>query len=454
MYISINPATEEVIEEFESLGSAELEAVLGRACEVQRSWREVPVQQKLVYVANLRKIVDARREEIIQVIVSEMGKVRAHAEAEIKRLLDICDHALERLEGVLEPEEIEYPGAKHPAKMCFDPLGVVFAITPWNVPVGTLLRCALPALLTGNTVLVKPAPNVARCALVFEELIMEAGFPEGSCSVVLLENELAEKLIADSRIRKVSFVGSAKVGAHLASVAGKHITPILLELGGSDPFIVLGDADIEKAAMDAAGARCSNAGQVCCGSKRMIVESSVYEEFRDAFIREMSKKQCGDPFDERSDYGPLARKDIYETLINQVQKAKSSGVKVLLDGGALDGAGYFFSPMVLEESEDRGFSTDEEFFGPVASLYRANNPEHAVAIANLSRYGLGAAVYTTDPKKAETIARKLESGFVYINKPAGLNPYIPFGGVKDSGFGKDCGDEGYYEYVNKKVVVD
>jgi succinate-semialdehyde dehydrogenase / glutarate-semialdehyde dehydrogenase len=453
MYISINPTTEETIEQHPSLDETGLEKILARAAEVQKSWKNISIGEKLSLVAELKKVTERRSDEIIQIIVSEMGKTKAQAGAEVGRLQGICDHALERLERIMEPEVISYPGASVPAKVSLEPLGVVFAITPWNVPVGTLLRSALPALLMGNTVLVKPAPNVAGCARLFEEMLHEAGFPEGVCRVVLLENELAEKLIADFRIRKVSFVGSTNVGAHLAAISGKHIKPILLELGGSDPFIVLKDADVPQAAIDAAGARCNNAGQVCCSSKRIIVEEGVYETFKELFVEQMAAKQCGNPFDEGVDIGPLARKDIYMNLVSQVEQAKREGLRVLLDGGSLEGKGYFFTPMVLEEKGERGMSTDEEFFGPVACLFKAKDPDHAVRIANYSRYGLGAAVYTSDSEKAETLAKGLENGFVYINRPPGLHPFLPFGGVKDSGFGKDCGDEGYLEYANKKIII-
>lgn len=452
MYISINPATEEIIKEYTSLDASGLESKLEKAVSIQKGWSEVSCRDKLVLVSKLRKLIDERKEEIVSVIVSEMGKTKAHAEIEVLRLRGICDHAFENLEKISEPEYINYPGAEKPAKVIKRPLGVVFSITPWNVPVATLLRTSLPALLMGNTVLLKPAPNVAGCAEVFESLLIEAGFPEGACQIVLLENELAEKLIADFRVRKVSFVGSTKVGAHLAGIAGKHIKPILLELGGSDPFIVLEDADIEKAAMEAAAARCSNAGQICCSSKRIIVEASVYDTFKELFLAHMKKKKCGDPLDPNTDFGPIARKDLYHALIEQVDRARKSGVTVLLDGGPKEGKGYFFSAMVLEEDVDNAFSRDEEFFGPVANLYKANDQDHALTIANSSRYGLGSAIYTSSPEKAEKFARYLENGFVCINKPAGLNPFLPFGGVKDSGFGKDCGDEGYYEFINKKIV--
>lgn len=453
MYISINPATEEVIEEFELTNEASLEKILDTMLNVQKTWREFSVAKKLSLVSNLREVIERRSEEIILTIVSEMGKTKAHAEAELKRLYGFCDHALERFEIIQSEYEVNYPACSSPAKVYLEPLGLIFSITPWNVPIGTLLRTSLPALLMGNCVVIKPAPNVSGCGRIFEELILEAGFPEGLCKVVRLSNEVAEKLIADFRVRKVSFVGSTSAGAHLASIAGKHIKPILLELGGSDPFIVLSDADIEQAAFDAAGARCNNAGQVCCASKRIIVESKVYNDFRELFVKEMSKKKCGDPMLASSDMGPLARKDIYDSLIRQVERSKASEVNVLLDGGPLEGKGYYFSPMVLEEKADRGFSTDEEFFGPVASLYKADRADHAVEIANLSRYGLGSAIYTKDFELALNLSHKLENGFVYINKTAGLNPYLPFGGVKDSGYGKDCGDEGYFEFVNKKVIV-
>jgi acyl-CoA reductase-like NAD-dependent aldehyde dehydrogenase len=317
----------------------------------------------------------------------------------------------------------------------------------------TPIRLALPALLTGNGVILKPAPNVAGSALALQALLYEAGFPEELFSVSCMENNLAESLLNEKLIKKLAFVGSGPVGAMLASRAASQIKPSLLELGGSDPFIVLEDADLNQASSDAAATRCSNAGQVCCSAKRMIVVKEVYNKFIEKFIAQMESKITGDPYAPETNYGPMARKDIFERLIAQVQSFKNTSAKVLLNGGPIAGKGYFFKPMVFEETTDLGFSTNEELFGPVASIYKANDAEHACKIANLSDYGLGAAVYTKNMQVAKALALELENGFVYINKPATLNPYLPFGGVKASGFGKDCGDDGYYEYVNKKVIA-
>lgn len=451
-YQSIHPATEELIAKYESTSDANLAKILEAQDRAFRSWRLLPLTERLKPVSAFRKIAHAKQESLSQLITSEMGKVKKDAEREVHRLLLYCDYALEHAERIFSKRNLEIPGGIS-ASSFLEPMGCILAITPWNVPLATPCRSVLPAIVGGNAVLVKPAPNVAGSALALEAMLLEAGFPEYLVKVVLLENAQAEALIADRHIRKISFVGSTAVGERLASIAGAHAKPALLELGGSDPFIVLADADIETAAADAAAARCNNSGQVCCSSKRMIIETSVYEHFRELFVEHMRNKKTGDPMAEDTDYGPLARADILERLVSQVEKAKQSGSRVLLEGGRMDGRGYFFRPVVFEENGDRGFSTDEEFFGPVASLYRADDLQHALHIANLSQYGLGSAVYTKSQEKAERVARDIESGFLYVNSRPGLHPYLPFGGVKRSGFGRDGGDSGYLEFVHEKVAV-
>ncbi len=451
MYTSINPATDELVAKYELCSEDELNKIVQKVNQAQMSWRKVPLEKKLTFVKNLIPLLDRDEKKIGKIISAEMGRVKRIANLEVTKQKLFCDHALERAPLILADQNIPNPGLN--ARMTFEPLGVIFAITPWNFPFGTSFRLSLPALLTGNTMILKPAPNVTGSVLALKELYLEAGFPEDIFHVVCLENRVAEKLISNPIIKKIAFVGSDTVGCKLASLCGGNSKSILLELGGSDPFIVLADADIDLASKDAAIARCSNAGQVCCSSKRFIIESAVYDEFVHKFISHMKNINVGDPQDDKSDMGPLARKDIRDKLVSQVALAKFKGANVLLDGGPIEGKGNFFAPIVLEESEDLGTSTNEEFFGPVASIFKAKSPEHAIQIANLSRFGLGSAIYSKDTYKAQELVKDLENGFVYINQPPGLNPYLPFGGVKASGYGRDCGDEGYYEYVNKKVLV-
>ncbi len=429
------------------------ERALGELLQAQAEWKRFAVSKKVELVEALASLVKARRDLIAKTISLEMGKVYAQSLVEVDRILGFCEHARQRLQDILEPREIVYPGASHPAKVFSEPFGLVFCITPWNVPVASLVRLALPALLGGNVVAVKPAPNVAGCAAIFSELLLDAGFPDNVFKVLHLSNAIAEQLVSDRRVRKLAFVGSAPVGARLASLAGAGIKPVLLELGGSDPMIVLSDADIQAAALDAARARCTNAGQVCCASKRILVEAPVYDDFRAAFVEAMRAQRCGDPFSADTTIGPLARADLRDTLVTQYQQALAGGARELLPGGVLDSKGYFFTPAVIEEDGEVGFATDKEFFGPVASLFRGADTAQLLRIANRSRYGLGAAVYSRDNERAAALAEGLEAGFVYLNKPPGLHPYLPFGGVKDSGFGRDCGDAGFHEYLQSKVVV-
>lgn len=452
-YVSINPTTEEVIEVFPLHDWGDVERALSELAQAQAGWKRVAVSQKVALVDALAATVKARREHIAKTISLEMGKVYAQSQAEVDRILGFCQHARERLHEILSPREIAYPGAARPATVLSEPFGVVLCITPWNVPVASLVRLVLPALLGGNVVVAKPAPNVAGCAAIFSQLLCDAGFPDNVFKVLHLPNALAEQLVSDRRIRKLAFVGSAPVGAHLASLAGAGIKPVLLELGGSDPMIVLRDADIQAAALDAARARCTNAGQVCCASKRILVEAPVYDDFRAAFVGAMQAQRCGDPFSADTTIGPLARADLRDTVVAQYQQALTGGAREVLPGGARAGKGYFFTPAVIEEDGEVGFATDREFFGPVASLFKGAETAQLLRMANRSRYGLGAAVYSRDEGRAAAVAEGLEAGFVYLNRPPGLNPYLPFGGVKDSGFGRDCGDEGFHEYLQSKVII-
>lgn len=451
MYISINPATEETIAQYDLCSDNELEKILNKSQIAFNTWRKVPLSKKLKAVEKLNSLLDRDNAKIGKIISNEMGRVIKMANFEVTKQKLFCEHALSRTEHILKDTKVPNPHVD--ATMVLEPLGVIFAITPWNFPFATSIRLALPALLTGNTVILKPAPNVTGSVLALKNLISEAGFPEEALQVVCLDNATAEKLISHPFIKKVAFVGSDVVGAKLAGICGSYSKPILLELGGSDPFIVLKDADVQTAARDAAGARCGNAGQICCSSKRFIIEDSVYDEFVYTFIHHIKNIKVGDPLSESSDIGPLARKDIRDKLSTQVDLALTNGAKVLLEGGPLSGKGFYFSPMVIEEPKDIGTSTNEEFFGPVASIFKATSPEHAASISNHSRFGLGSAIYSKDEKKAIKLSGELENGFVYINKPPGLNPYLPFGGVKASGYGRDCGDEGYYEYITKKIIV-
>lgn len=451
MYQSINPSTEELFAEYPTVSR---EAALNKLVEIsdaQKSWKKLSVSKRLEPVEKLLMLLEHAEDNLARIITNEMGKVFSDAKREVNRLKLYCTHALEMTEKILAEEAI--PNPLSPASVIYEPLGVIYAITPWNVPIATPLRLSLPALLSGNGVILKPAPNVTGCTLALQSLIYEAGFPEDLFKVVCMDNQLAESLLNEPQIKKLAFVGSGPVGALLASKAASQIKPSLLELGGSDPFIVLADADLEQASQDAAAARCSNAGQVCCSAKRMIVVKEVYDEFLEKFLNQMRNKITGDPYAAESSYGPLARKDILDRLVEQVKDFKATSANILLDGGPVSGTGYFFRPMVFEETADFGFSTNQELFGPVASVFKAKDAKHACEIANLSNYGLGSAVYTKNTKTAKDAALALENGFVYINKPASLNPYLPFGGVKASGYGKDCGNDGYYEYVNKKIIV-
>ncbi len=453
-YTSINPANEERLNEYAGLSESEVERMLESAWLAFQSWRNVRLSARLQMVSRLKAELEKSADELARTVSLEMGKVFTAATGEAKRLPAFCDLALEQAEATLSPRGIHAPGKR--AFSVFEPIGVVFSITPWNAPIATPFRNILPAVVAGNSVVLKPAPNVAGCAKLVVDIFKRSGFPDGLVSLALLSNEQAEKVIADWRVRKLAFTGSTKVGAHLASIAGANVKPVMLELGGSDPCLVLRDADVQKVAEELAASRCANAGQVCCSPKRILIEKSVLPEFRDRFVAAMQKQVVGDPFSGSTTMGPMARKDLRDNLSRQLEMFVAKGADVLLDGGAdktANSRGYFFRPMVIQEEAASPLSNTEELFGPVGVLLPVENVDEAVRVANQTRYGLGATVFTADEKVADDVAGRLEAGFVHVNCRPDLNPYIPFGGVKASGFGRDCGPEGFLEYTSLKAII-
>lgn len=446
MYKSINPSNNEVLSEY-PLCTEDLESLTDRAAKAQSNWKDTDLSDKLNIIKNFKTLLHTQRDELAKLISLEMGKLFKTALGEILRIEQFADFIIENASEILTEKNFVALNSK--VKAIPDPLGIIFSITPWNVPMATPIRHILPAIITGNAIIVKPAPNVAGSALAICKLLYEAGVPSDLVQIALLSNEQAELLIANKRISKITFVGSTAVGRRLAGIAGQNIKPILLELGGSDPFIILSGCNIKDAVSDLIDARLANSGQVCCSPKRVIVEAKAYQQAKEILVEQLSVKKSGDPFDPQSDFGPIARKDILDGLKCQVDAAISAGGKILLKGGQR-GATNFFDPVLIEMTDTE---FDQEFFGPVFSLYSAASVEDAISIANSTQYGLGATIYSNNNTEAESLARKVKSGFVYINSKPGLNPYIPFGGVKNSGFGKDCGDAGLLEFINLKPLV-
>jgi succinate-semialdehyde dehydrogenase/glutarate-semialdehyde dehydrogenase len=427
----------------------ELEQKLDLASSAFQSWKKVPISEKSTRMRLAAQVLRLRKEEFAKLITLEMGKVIRESRAEVEKCAWACEFYADHAESFLQEEPILLPdGTK--AKIFYQPLGTILAVMPWNFPFWQVFRFAVPTLLAGNTGILKHASNVPMCSLAIESVFTEAGFPEGAFQSLLIDSQATLNLLEDNRIQAVSLTGSEKAGSSVASIAGKNIKKSLLELGGSDPFIVLSDADIEKAAETAVKARMVNFGQSCIAAKRFILQESVYEQFVEIFVKKMGQLIGGDPMDETSDYACMARPDLAEELYLQVQKSIQSGAKLLMGGSKPDGAR--FQPTVLAEIPENSPAFQEELFGPVASIFRVKSEAEAIELANSSEFGLGSSLWTSDLKRGELLAGQIESGAVFLNSMVASQPALPFGGIKKSGFGRELGRHGILEFVNAKTV--
>lgn len=446
---SINPATLEVLGEYPSLteeGVLGMVATAGEAFRKSGGWASLSVAQRGDRLAEVGRIIRSRAEELAQLATTEMGKPIRQSRAEVEK----CASGLEFVGGKapiwLMPERREERGAVR-----FEPLGVLLAVMPWNFPYWQIVRFCCGALAAGNCVMIKPAPSTVGCALSLEKCFREAGLGAGVYSTLLAEVDDLEVAVADEAVAAVSLTGSVKAGRALAAVAARHGKPAVLELGGSDPFVVLEDADVSAAAKAAAAARCLNSGQSCIAAKRFIAVGKIYDAFKQAFVAEMQALKVGDPADETTDVGPLARGDLREALVDQLLAAKAKGATALCKGGPIDGMGYYFAPEILELSVPEGPAWVQETFGPLAALIRADDETQAISLANTTRFGLGASVWTRSGRAGE-LAPLFQAGNVFFNDTVKSLPGLPFGGIKDSGMGRELGVEGMRAFTNIKTV--
>jgi succinate-semialdehyde dehydrogenase/glutarate-semialdehyde dehydrogenase len=379
-----------------------------------------------------------------------MGKPLAEAVAEVEKCALNCDFYAEKAPLFLADQEVASNAAR--SAVVFDPLGVVLAIMPWNYPLWQFFRFAAPALAAGNGIILKHAGNVPQCALAIDAILRDAQCPEGLVHVLLVEPEHVAGMIADDRIAAVTLTGSTEVGAIVAAQAGKALKKQVLELGGSDPFIVLADADLELAAATAVKARFTNVGQSCINAKRFIVEAAVADRFVDAFAEGVSKLKVGDPLAADTTIGPMARANLRATLHEQVQRSLAAGASLRLGGDVVDGPGFFYQPTILDHVTPDMAAFTEETFGPVAAVIRAADAEDAVTLANQTEFGLGAAIWTQDLARAQRLARRIQAGAVFVNGMVASDPRLPFGGIKRSGYGRELGDFGIREFVNVKTL--
>ncbi|MGE5100565.1 MAG: NAD-dependent succinate-semialdehyde dehydrogenase [Deltaproteobacteria bacterium] len=447
---TINPATGERLCNYAALTDREIDDKLELAHRTARSWRETPIVERTAVVRRAGELLEQRAIEYGRLMTLEMGKPIRAAIDEAKKCATAChfyaDHAAEFLADEIVESHTER------GYVAFEPLGVVLAVMPWNFPFWQVIRFAAPAIAAGNVGLLKHASNVPQCALALEQLFEEAGAPGGAFQTLLIGSEPVGRILADDRVAAATLTGSEGAGSSVASIAGKHIKKTVLELGGSDPFIVMASADFDSAVKAAVAARTINNGQSCIAAKRFIVAEPIADRFIDAFVERMRELVVGDPMDERTNIGPLATEQIRRDLHDQVERAVAAGAKVRAGGRAREGAGFFYEPTVLTDVSPDSPALREETFGPVAAVVRARDIDHAIAIANDSRFGLGAAAWTRDAGEIERFARGLAAGTVVINGMVTSDSRFPFGGVKKSGYGRELSKFGIREFVNIKTV--
>ncbi len=450
MITSINPATEETLAEFEPWSESQVDAAVDEVVAAQHAWRAMSVEQRSVPMRRAAELLRERAARYGALITAEMGKPIVEAEAEVNKCAVACDHYAENAAVYLAHTPVVTESLD--SYVAYEPLGTVLAIMPWNFPFWQVFRAGAPILMAGNGIVLKHASNVPQSALACEEVFRDAGFPAGLLRTVLVAGSDTERLVDDSRIAAVTLTGSSEVGARIASLAASRLKPQVLELGGSDPFIVLADADLGYAARTAARARNQNSGQSCIAAKRFIVVDSVADEFASLFADAVRGMRVGDPTSRETNVGPLARGDLREALERQVEESRRQGAQPLVGGERVDGRGYFYAPTVLDGVTDSMPAFTEETFGPVAAVIRARDVEHAVTLANDSEYGLGAAVWTRDLDAARQIAGRIEAGSVFVNGLVASDPRMPMGGVKRSGYGRELGQHGIWEFTNIQTV--
>lgn len=448
--VTTNPSTGAEIERFAYMGPDEIDARLDAAQAAYASWRRQAPADRAKLLSALAAALRSNREALAQTAVREMGKPIAQARAEVDKCAWCCEYFAQNAVALLADQDVPVDGAR--AFIAMRPLGVIFAIMPWNFPYWQVFRAAVPAIAAGNAMVLKHADGTTRCGLEIERIFAEAGAPKDLFQTLLIAHEDADARIADERIAAVTLTGSERAGVAVGSAAGRALKKSVLELGGSDPFIVLADADIDLAVEFAVKSRFQNNGQSCIAAKRFIVEQSVYDRFVRAFASAAADQRVGDPLDEQTQIGPLARADLRETLHRQVTDSVVDGARIVTGGNPIDGPGFFFQPTVIADVDRMAAAFREETFGPAAAVARACDDAQAVELANATSYGLGANIWTRDDAHAARMAAQIEAGMVFINGMVASDPRLPFGGVKRSGYGRELSALGIREFVNEQTV--
>jgi succinate-semialdehyde dehydrogenase/glutarate-semialdehyde dehydrogenase len=447
---SRNPVNDELLASFEPLGAREIDDRLARATAAFSSWKRTSFAERSRLLNRVAELLEADVDRLARLMTLEMGKLLRAAGDEVLKSARGCRYYAELSAAFLADEEIPTEATR--SYIRYEPVGPVFAIMPWNFPFWQVFRFAAPALMAGNVALLKHAPNVPQCALAIEALFRTAGFPDGVFQALLIEVEQVPAILDDDRIRAVTLTGSDRAGRDVASRAGRALKKSVLELGGSDPFIVMPSADLKQAVAIAVKSRTFNSGQSCIAAKRFIVSAAVADEFTRQFVAAMASLQMGDPMDPSTEVGPMARGDLVETLAAQVADAVAHGARALTGGTPRPGAGHYYPPTVLVDVPLDSRAYREELFGPVATIFRVNDIDEAITRANDTKYGLGASVWTKDAAERDRFVEALEVGQVFVNAMVASDPRVPFGGVKMSGYGRELGPHGIREFTTVKTV--
>ncbi|HEX6044827.1 MAG TPA: NADP-dependent succinic semialdehyde dehydrogenase [Pyrinomonadaceae bacterium] len=447
---SINPTTGETLREFSALSAEQIEQKLQLAADTFRTHRRTPFAHRARLMSRAGEILETEKHELGKLMTTEMGKPLKAAVGEAEKCAWVCRYYAENAERHLADQVVETDAKKSFVR--FQPLGPVLAVMPWNFPFWQVFRFAAPALMAGNVGLLKHASNVPQCALAIEDIFRRAGFAEGTFQTLLIGSDAVEGILNDPRVAAATLTGSEPAGRSVASIAGKQIKKTVLELGGSDPFIVMPSADLEAAVTTAVKARTINNGQSCIAAKRFIVAAEIYDEFERRYVDKMKALRVGDPMDESTEIGPLATPQLVKDLEEQVKKAVAEGARILTGGKRPDRPGNFYEPTVLVDADPQSPASCEEIFGPVATLFRAANIDEAIRIANATPFGLGSAAWTNDPDEQSRFVDEIEAGCVFINGMVASDPRLPFGGVKNSGYGRELAEFGIREFVNIKTV--
>jgi succinate-semialdehyde dehydrogenase / glutarate-semialdehyde dehydrogenase len=448
---TINPATGETLETFDALTAEQVEQKLQRAADAFARHRRTSMAERAEKMRRAGDLLDAEKDRWARLMTTEMGKTLAAARAEAEKCAWVCRHYAEHAARMLAPRPADVGGTAR-GEVHFLPVGAVLAVMPWNFPFWQVFRFAAPGLMAGNVGLLKHASNVPQCALAIEEIFRRAGFEEGVFQALLVGSDAVAGILDDARVAAATLTGSTPAGQSVAERAGRNLKKTVLELGGSDPFIVMPSADLDAAARTAAKARCINNGQSCIAAKRFIVHADVADAFAGRFVREMEALRVGDPMADGTDVGPLATAAIRDEVDEQVRRSLDAGARVLTGGKPMDGRGFYYPPTILADIPEDAPAYREEVFGPVASLFRVADIGEAIALANDSVFGLGSSVWTRDEGERRRFIDEIEAGMTYVNAMVASDPRLPFGGVKQSGYGRELGEFGIHEFVNIKTV--